>query len=73
MNYLLERKKTEGRDPTNDGRADEYSQAILFFSRMQQGFYGSKKKEDGEAALIYKGWRRRFRFRERPLMWPYLE
>ena len=46
---------------------------VLFFSRLQQGFLRIEKKEDGEGALIYKVWRRRFRFREKPSMWPYLE
>ena len=36
--------------------------------QIAAGILKVEKREDGEGALIYKGWRRRFRFREKPLM-----
>ena len=41
--------------------------------QIAAGILRIEKREDGEGALIYKGWRRRFSFREKPLMRPYLE
>ena len=45
----------------------------IILQQIAAGVLRIEKKEDGEGALIYKGWRRRFRFREKPSMWPYLE
>ena len=48
-------------------------QESTILQQVAVGVLRIEKKEDGEGALIYKGWRRRFRFREKPSMWPYLE
>ena len=45
----------------------------IILQQIVAGVLRIEKKEDGEGALIYKGWRRRFRFREKPSIWPYLE
>ena len=41
--------------------------------QIAAGILRIEKREDGEGALIYKGWRRRSRFREKLSMQPYLE
>ena len=72
---LPTRKGEDGRKKSYDGRPckQKRSQEVLFSSRMQQRLWKIEKKEDGEGALIYKGWGHRFRFQEKPLMRPYLE